>query len=1263
MFFSTARTTSWAALGTTAAVFVALLSPTTAGATAPAARSEGPSVPSGGPAKTVTLITGDKVTVTPGVGSGRDTLSVERRPGAAGSVRIVTEGGDTYVYPDEVLAYLAADRLDKRLFNVTRLIAQGYDDAHAPQLPLILTGREAKALRTAGAPLPGAESVRALPSVGGEAVEADRSKAADAWTALTAGGTGTSARVAAGSRKAAAEPSFTGGIDKIWLDGKTKAALADTTAQIGAPQVWESGDTGAGVKVAVLDTGADTEHPDLKDRIVATDSFVPDQDVEDRAGHGTHVASTVAGTGAASGGKEKGVAPGADLVVGKVLGNSGEGQESWVISGMEWAARTQHARVVNMSLGSSEPSDGTDPMSQSLNALSAETGTLFVVAAGNTGPAHPQAAPYTIGAPAAADAALTVGAVDSSDNLAIFSLIGPLVGSEGLKPDLTAPGVGVVAARSQYSSQGEGPYIPMNGTSMASPHVTGAAVLLAQKHPDWTARQLKDALMSTSKPTPYLTAYQGGSGRVDVAAAVRSQVTATGSVFRFLPWPNEATGSVEQEITYTNSGDEPVTLRLAVEPDASCDRSFSLSAGQVTVPAHGSAEVEAGVDLSSLARGNHTAQVVARDADGAVVAHTVAGVGMEPERYNLDITMKDRSGKPTGGWIHLKGARQSTTAYEIPESGELSLRLPPDTYTVVSYADVLGTHGPNSRGIALLSAPEVDLTADRKVDLDASKAHQVTADTPKDTTLVDTRLDFFRSFTSAEPSPTDSSAVRENVMIGKNYDSVWAQPTAKVRHGAFVFATRLRAVETPLELSYDGERIDDALVQDGGAVLPDGKTNLDSVFAGTGSFEDFAEVSARGKVAVVRHSADVTPAIQAHAAKAAGAELLIVVNDGVGRLSAWYGEPDNHTPVDVPVVSLNKDEGEALIDRITTKGNGHGTTRVKATAHPYASYLYDLVKYHKGAVPEDVTYHADKEGLARIDLDFAQPQGLVARERRTDFPAYEWSTAWTFAEDRAVPGKRTDWVTAGDDVRWQQSVSTDGWVGDESTPTSYRPGSTQQERWLGPVLRPRMSNSAFEVRDETGLSLYVAAWGDSGSSHSGSSSSERMTAHTSLLQGGTTLVTTDTQYVNIWDLPTESLPYRLVVDAAGDPAVSPYSSKTHTEWDFVSGKAQVGTVPLVQLDYGTDLDAEGRSRRKGDISITPSVLGSSAQDAVSSVRLEVSYDDGATWKQQDLKSRQGTWNTTLNAPSSAAFVSLRTTATARDGGSVSQTVIRAFGLK
>ncbi|WP_371798223.1 hypothetical protein OG963_01810 [Streptomyces sp. NBC_01707] len=87
---------------------------------------------------TVTLITGDKVTVTQG--NGRSPLvDVERAPGAKGSVRVATEGGDTFVYPDEAMPYIASGRLDKQLFNVTQLVAQDYDDAHTGALPLIIT--------------------------------------------------------------------------------------------------------------------------------------------------------------------------------------------------------------------------------------------------------------------------------------------------------------------------------------------------------------------------------------------------------------------------------------------------------------------------------------------------------------------------------------------------------------------------------------------------------------------------------------------------------------------------------------------------------------------------------------------------------------------------------------------------------------------------------------------------------------------------------------------------------------------------------------------------------------------------------------------------------------------------------------------------------------------------------------------------------------------------------------------------------------------
>src|SRR5699024_4128636 len=116
------------------------------------------------------------------------------------------------------------------------------------------------------------------------------------------------------------------GIKAVHLDGLVEASLSDSVPQIGAPEAWERGVNGEGVTVAVLDSGADIDHPDLADAVIATESFVPGEEITDVHGHGTHVASTVAGSGAASeDGSMIGVAPGADLAIGKVLDDDGFG--------------------------------------------------------------------------------------------------------------------------------------------------------------------------------------------------------------------------------------------------------------------------------------------------------------------------------------------------------------------------------------------------------------------------------------------------------------------------------------------------------------------------------------------------------------------------------------------------------------------------------------------------------------------------------------------------------------------------------------------------------------------------------------------------------------------------------------------------------------------------------------------------------------------------------------------------------------------------
>ncbi|BFO21138.1 hypothetical protein SHKM778_75260 [Streptomyces sp. KM77-8] len=275
------------------------------------------------------------------------------------------------------------------------------------------------------------------------ALRADKHGHSAFWDTFTDGGDGGQGTARLSGSPAAKK------VEKVWLDGKRQASLDKSVAQTGAPTAWSAGYDGTGVKVAVLDTGVDQTHPDLAGQEIAERNFSDAEDSVDRFGHGTHVASTVAGTGAGSQGRYKGVAPGARILDGKVLDDRGGGWDSGIIAGMEWAV-AEGAQVVNLSLGDTD-TQGIDPLEETVNRLSAETDTLFVIAAGNEG----EGGESTVGSPGSAESALTVGAVDKADKLADFSSRGPRVGDGGIKPDLTAPGVDITAAASTASGMGQ----------------------------------------------------------------------------------------------------------------------------------------------------------------------------------------------------------------------------------------------------------------------------------------------------------------------------------------------------------------------------------------------------------------------------------------------------------------------------------------------------------------------------------------------------------------------------------------------------------------------------------------------------------------------------------------------------------------------------------------------------------------------------------------------------------------------------------------
>ncbi|MEU0646438.1 S8 family peptidase [Streptomyces umbrinus] len=717
--------------GSTAAGEAGRAGKATAVGASPAAKGPAPKGPvaKGPVAHRVTLITGDRVAVD---AKGR-VLGVERAEGREHiAIRTLTdsESGHSLVVPADAQRLIASGRLDRRLFDVTELSGKAVRASHGRGLKVIV-GYEGTA-RTAKADVRAADDTevrRTLKSLNAEAVSTR--DPAGLWAAVT------EAPAQGGSLRTAY------GIAHIWLDGVRRASLDKSVPQIGADKAWASGYDGKGVRIAVLDTGVDATHPDLKDQVVAARNFTPSPDATDKYGHGTHVASIAAGTGAASpagsAGAFKGVAPGAELLNGKVLDDEGSGDDSGILAGIEWAAE-QGADVVNLSLGGGD-APGLDPLETAVDKLSADKGILFAVSAGNDGEFGEQ----TIGSPGSAESALTVGAVDGDDKLAEFSSRGPRVGDGGIKPDVTAPGVDITAAAAPGSvieqEVGQNPegYLTISGTSMAAPHVAGAAAILKQRHPDWTYVDLKGALTASTIGGTNYRPYQQGSGRVAVDRALAQTVVAEPVSVNFgeQQWPHADDTPVAKEITYRNLGTTDITLDLAVtatdpKGDPAPADFFTLGARTLTVPAGGRASVDLTTDtrLGGTVDGTYSAYVVATGEGQSV--RTAAVVKREAEAYDVTLKFVGRDGLPTPDyWSYLSGITgDGRGSYREPHdaSGTVKVRLPKGTYL---FDTTISEDPEDSRaGTDWLVQPRLDVTGDMTVTVDARAAKPVDITVP-----------------------------------------------------------------------------------------------------------------------------------------------------------------------------------------------------------------------------------------------------------------------------------------------------------------------------------------------------------------------------------------------------------------------------------------------------------------------------------------------------------------------------------------------------
>jgi serine protease AprX len=335
------------------------------------------------------------------------------------------------------------------------------------------------------------------------------------------------------------------GLRSIRLNQPLRYFLDESAPLIGAPRAWsELGVAGRGVAVAVIDSGIDATHRDLPyaSKVVQNVKLAPDlfgagplaleglADTDSTSGHGTHVASTAAGTGAALAGKYRGVAPGAPLV------GVGAGEALFILTALEafdWVLQNRlkyGIRVISNSWGTSGAFDASDPINVA-SRLAHDGGLVVVFAAGNDGPGTNTLNPYCV---APWVICVAAGHKDGS-SLADFSSRG-IPGDPLYQPSLTAPGVEIAAARATTGivtntffavdviDLGSDAvfYAAASGTSMATPHVSGTVALMLEANPALTPDQVKSALQASATPMPAYERHEVGAGYLNAYGAVQA---------------------------------------------------------------------------------------------------------------------------------------------------------------------------------------------------------------------------------------------------------------------------------------------------------------------------------------------------------------------------------------------------------------------------------------------------------------------------------------------------------------------------------------------------------------------------------------------------------------------------------------------------------------------------------------------------------------------------------------------------------------------
>lgn len=1203
----------------------------------------------------ITLITGDVVDYTER-SDGREVVQIHAAPreGEPPIFHTMTTDKGLHVYPSDAIGAITSGTVERSLFNVTDLVRTGQSDDRAATVPVLVTGGVLAGAHTR------------ISSINASGVHVEKTRTREFWRSL--------------------DTSAKSGV-RVRYDRPIRLALDQTTKQVGAPAAWQAGLNGRGVSVAVVDTGIDAEHPDVAGKITAAENFSDEPDVVDRHGHGTHVASIIAGTGQASAGRYQGVAPAADIIVAKVFNAAGEADTSQVMAGIEWAARSG-AKIVNLSLGGAV-TDGTDELSTLVDQLSADTGALFVVAAGNNGPAG-----RSVTSPGAATSALTVGAVDRQNRQAPFSSTGPRIGDAHAKPEINAPGVGVVAARAAETGMGaplDDRYTAASGTSMATPHVAGAAALLAQQHPEWNGETLKNALV-TSATDVGMPWYEQGAGRLDVTRAITQKATATATA-NFGRYERGPRGILTRELEYVNDSDAALTLDLVATVqgwDGKSTTGFRLSTSKLTVAARSKATAVLTLDPEVGPAGVYGGVVVATGQN--VSLRTPVAVYEAPRTFPVSVHVRDAAGRPpapafgqlvddSNGGDDVNDPFDETVSYVFDVvDGKGVANVPTGRYSALSWAT---ENNASTRRWSALAAPELTVTGAAEVSLDAQRTVPIEVVPPgpaeqRDRTVVMRRV--LPAEGGRAPLITEMTAA-----LGSAPWEVRATPAAASKRGAISLQDNV-TLQTATVTATSGGR---TLRTDGDVGVLTAKWSGDR------------DLAIGGDAALVKIKPD-TPATMVKAANAAaaaaaqqGKKAVLSYVDSPGALALT-----GLSSVALPSLSISNAEGEFL--------SGQKAVRLSVERSPQA--VFNLSYLDANGIPADHRRVVDPAALVQRRTAYhAEKPGLTAQKSWYPFPTGLWQSMIMRGTSFTPPAAWTEYIGPGDDrIVWKRSVTLSGTDarGQRAAMTMFQENvfrTGQQpgvERWFAgpmhstvvdlqsdhPARYPASGTSWRQLCSHcrTGDTFVPALqWTDDTPGHYTNpyQNSKYFTTTKVRLFRGTEEIPADQEplafYPTFTMLP-EKATYRLeavethaqgAVAGAVNPVLFTSAPRTDTTWTFQSYRslnpaprgyschAQATSCqfqPLIRLRHDLPLDLTN-SAPAGE----PFVWHVHATNSAPVTVVKVQWSaDGVTWQQAAVQPSGDRWQATISKPSGEVW--LRTEARDGAGNTVTQTVQKAF---